>query len=1455
MIALAMPSERVQRRIDQFLDEAEEALSRTDWETARQRSEAVLSLDPENEDASTYLAAVARGSRGAGSTDGSPPTARARSSGPPEPEHPDSFVGGRYRVERFLGEGGKKRVFLAHDTTLDRDVAFGQFRTEGMDAAGRARVTQEAQAMGRVGAHPNLVNIYDIGEEAGAPYIVQEYVSGGSLAELVAEEPPPLARTLQLAQDVCSALSFIHEQNLVHRDIKPSNVFLTEDGSAKVGDFGLAVGLDRTRITMQGGMIGTPSYMPPEQALAGDVTPQSDLYSLGAMLYELVTGRPPFVGDDPTSVISQHINTPPVAPSWHSEHCPPELEELILRCLAKAPDDRPASAEEAREALARVDPLAPTARHSDSGANPLDRLARGVFVGRDAELERLRSAFDDAFAGRGSLAMLVGEPGIGKTRTAQELETYARMRGAQVFVGRTHESAGMPAYWPWIEIGNAWAANDGEFTGLQIDPTASSQLLRIFPGLAQLAPNIAQPAEIAEPEVAQFRLLDAYTAFIRAVSERAPVMLVIDDLHWADRPSLQLLQHLARSLSRMRVLVIGTFRDTDIVRASALSETLAALNREPGFERIVLRGLTRDEVASYIRSVAHFDAAPGIVNRIHEETEGIPFFLSEVVQLLTEEGRLEATSVSDIALPDGVREALGRRLDRLSEEANELLQIAAVSGREFRFDTLAAVSEHDPDALTELLEQGLRARVIEETGSAGQFRFVHALMQETLLDELSTTRRVRLHSRIGEALEARWGERAAERATRLAQHFVEAATLTSEHAGKALKYSVLAAEQAEVQSAWGAAARHYDNAFSVIENAEAAVVADEAEVLRHLGRCLALSGDQRGGFRNLMRSFDLARERGDGIAAARAAVDALWGINLPAARRLSLRGEALTELNRADPYLEAQLLVSADDGDRSNADRVRQLAEEHGYEDILIQLERFEVGPALWSLDPDVSSAARSRITELRSRMRGADQLVAFASTFVVTVPRLIVAGDLDAARAEAALGLAAAEDVNAAIPLGHARHNLACLALLHRDMTAFDENYAAYNLSDYLRKLLVSRAHEIAGNLERAVEELPTVADGGRLLPFEMMLFAGRARCLLAAGRSDQARESFEAWRNHWESGVGVLNQRLSAFAYVAESAVPLGGPEIGAAIYEEAEDWDSCRVGTWSDINLDRARGRLAFDLGRVDDARRHFETGLAWSERDRCPIEIGLNLEGLTDVSIEVGDTAAAAEYLDRAQAIFAEQGANLYLDRVLAKKLELQGGAGSDSQTSLISLTTSIEEQRPDVATAVAPDGTVTLLFSDIEDSTAMNVELGDDAWMQLLGDHNRLVREAIREHGGFEVKTEGDAFMVAFQSARDAVRCAQAMQRALDARSDEPRLRIRIGMHTGEPVREEDDFYGTHVVLASRICSHASGGEILVSSLLRDLVASSGEFELTAREPVALKGLEGEHVTYVVGWGS
>ena len=343
----------------------------------------------------------------------------APSTAEPSVDQPTSFADGRYQVKKLLGEGGKKLVYLAHDTTLDREVAFALIKTEGLDQTSRTRITREAQAMGRLG-HPHIHTVFDLGEHDGQPYIVTELM--GSDVEGAIEEADdnrlPLEQVIEIAKATCLGLEFAHSKGIVHRDLKPGNVMLTADGTAKIGDFGLAVATNRSRLTQEGMMVGTVSYMPPEQALGSEVSHQADLYSLGAMLYELVTGRPPFLGDDSVAIIGQHINTPPVAPTWHRADCPRPIEALIMRLLAKDPSERPESAADVLTALESIN-LADVATPDDEPRS-LDSLAGGAFVGRQREMGELKAALEDALSGRGRLVTLVGEPGIGKTRTAEE---------------------------------------------------------------------------------------------------------------------------------------------------------------------------------------------------------------------------------------------------------------------------------------------------------------------------------------------------------------------------------------------------------------------------------------------------------------------------------------------------------------------------------------------------------------------------------------------------------------------------------------------------------------------------------------------------------------------------------------------------------------------------------------------------------------------------------------------------------------------------------------------------------------------------------------------------------------------------------------------------------------------------------------------------------------------------
>jgi hypothetical protein len=381
----------------------------------------------------------------------------------------------------------------------------------------------------------------------------------------------------------------------VHRDVKPENIWLDHDGLARLGDFGLAANVEASRITTEGTVLGTVAYLAPEQALGRDPEPRSDLYALGAVLYEMLCGRPPFLGDDMVSVISQHLNTAPVAPRFHNGDVPVALEALILRLLAKDPAERPEAAAETgallRDARAGIDVAAPVVPAEPGAAPPSSaQLADwGRFVGRASELDALRAAFDGALSGQTAVVMVVGEPGIGKTRTVEELGVYAALRGAQVLWGHSYEGEiGVP-YLPFVEALRTFVRGLSD-EGHLLDPAAGcAEVATIVPELRDRLPHLPELPSL-EGEAERHRLFEGVTAFLVAATRIRPLVLVLDDLHWSDKPSLLLLAHLARRVRQSRLVIIGTYRDVELERSHPLAEAMAALRRERLYERVLLRG-------------------------------------------------------------------------------------------------------------------------------------------------------------------------------------------------------------------------------------------------------------------------------------------------------------------------------------------------------------------------------------------------------------------------------------------------------------------------------------------------------------------------------------------------------------------------------------------------------------------------------------------------------------------------------------------------------------------------------------------------------------------------------------------------------------------------------------------------------------------------------------------------
>jgi len=518
------------------------------------------------------------------------------------------------------------------------------------------------------------------------------------LIEKATEHRLSIEQAITIAKSVCLGLEFAHSKDIIHRDLKPGNVMLSADGTAKIGDFGLAVAIDLSRLTQEGMMVGTAFYMPPEQAMGREVTPQADLYSLGAMLYEMVTGRPPFVGDSSVAIITQHIDSsPPIPPTWHRADIPPSLEALIMQLLEKDPQKRPSSAADVLQVLESIEAGKVSEAVSEE-APTIDRgpLYRQVFVGRESELKQLQSAFDGAMSGNGALMMVIGEPGIGKTAICEQISTYATLRGGKYLVGHCYEEGSLSLpYLAFVEAMRSYVLAR-EVRDLRKElGTGAADVARIVSEIRERLK--VKPRPPGDPEEERYRLLQSVTSFLTNAARVQPLVVVLEYLHDADKGTLDMLTYIARNLGGTRLLIIGTYRDVEVDRAHPLSGALAELRRVATCDRVLLRGLNADEVSRMMNAISGQELPWSLAKAVHRQTEGNPLFVQEVVRYLVEEGlisreegRWRPTSQTpvEMRIPEGLRDVIGKRLSLLSPECNRLLSVAAVIGREFRLDVL-----------------------------------------------------------------------------------------------------------------------------------------------------------------------------------------------------------------------------------------------------------------------------------------------------------------------------------------------------------------------------------------------------------------------------------------------------------------------------------------------------------------------------------------------------------------------------------------------------------------------------------------------------------------------------------------------------------------------------------------------------------------------------------------------
>ena len=756
-----------------------------------------------------------------------------------------------YRLINKVGEGGMGQVYRAEDTKLGRYVALKLLAPEATrDQSAKRRLLAEAQSASVLN-HPNIVTIHAIEETEGIDFIVMEFVEGETLtAHLANNGALPLPSLLDIGIQIADALETAHSVGLIHRDIKPSNILITPKGVAKVADFGLAKlvrlstdEIDREALTLAanltgpGIVLGTAAYMSPEQTRGETLDARSEIFSLGSLLYECATRTRAFSGPSMLAIMHAIAAVDPPPPSKLRPELPREFDLIIERALAKDKTHRYPSAREMADALRSLRSSItgtwsgiPIVYDPDLVPNSLPS-----FVGREPELQKLEGLLRQAIEGTGRMVFITGEPGIGKTSLSDEFLRRARRQQLGILIsrGRCVEQYGTgEAYLPFLDAMGELLQGPGRERIAAImrtyAPTWCMELPTAFASSGSLE-KLQQETIGATKERMMRELGDA----LGMLSSASPVVLLLEDLHWADPSSVDLLRHLSQRISTQRLLIAGTYRPEDVERSGhPLKSYKAEMQVHNLCDEVALDSWNRQHIAEYVDvTFSPNDFPADLTALINEKTEGHPLFVANLLQYLGERGDLAKVNgrwslarplaEMDLAAPESVRAMISKKIDALEPEERRALQYASVEGTEFLSSVTAKLLGVDEIDLEESLARISKShRLIETRGEdelpdgtlATRYRFSHALYQNFLYGDLVNKRRVLLHQQAGEQLLRHYGKRAPQIATQLAIHFEQGRDFP-----RAVEYLIHAGDHAAKLYGYAEAERHYTRALNLAQ--------------------------------------------------------------------------------------------------------------------------------------------------------------------------------------------------------------------------------------------------------------------------------------------------------------------------------------------------------------------------------------------------------------------------------------------------------------------------------------------------------------------------------------------------------------------------------------------------------------------------------------------------------------
>jgi predicted ATPase/DNA-binding CsgD family transcriptional regulator len=847
------------------------------------------------------------------------------------------------------------------------------------------------------------------------------------------------------------------------------------------------------------------------------------------------------------------------------------------------------------------------------------------FIGRGMELKALRAALDRVHAGTDQLVMLAGDGGMGKTRLCEEVASEAEQRHIPTAWGRCFEEPGAPAYWPWIQ------AMRSRFDTLD-DTRLHALLGEDAAAIAGIVPELRHrlgdlpPLGALEPDQQRFQLFHAVTGFWQRIAGEGALLLILENLHWADPSSLRLLGFFAAQRGAHRLMLLGTYRQTELTRPHALGESLAELARCPGYQHLRLNGFSREETAQFLQSASGESPAPEALATLHQRTEGHPLFLVETVRYLLVESRTGTSFKPDAAgalnaIPEGVRAIIGKRLNRLSPACTRLLSIAACIGRSFSTEQLVPlVAESSEEAVLAALEEAQSAHIIESQARPDQYQFSHALIRETLYDEMLPLRRARLHQQIGELIEAQHRDAIEPCLSPLAYHF--GAALPQGSPARALEYIRRAADSAAALLAHEEAISLYQRGLDLQQRYLPEGHDIRCTLLLGLGDVQDAAGASEASRKTFLESAAVARTLGSAVALVRAAIGfetAGWRLGHPGTQAVVLLTEALaTARAQEDDRAHVDLLASLC---RAYAFTDRPAEATHAYREAAALARRLEDPVILFRALVAFQATRFFGPDQLDERLAAAREALALAGqhpqqAWAMTelygwhFADLMEKGEIEAARTVAAAQVNVARVAHQPFMLAVGLSSQTLLAIhegrfgeaeaLAQETLKAGRRFSPENAAGAYGMQMFSIRREQG----RLAEVLPVLRQFVAGQTESAIWRPGLAVLYLELGLRAQAQAEFDSLAAGDFAAIPRGALWPTSMAFLAEVCAYLEDAERAGTLYRLLSPYAGRNLSTGNNAPCfgaaDRLLGMLAATREETADAQRHFEAALAMNGR---------------------------------------------------------------------------------------------------------------------------------------------------------------------------------------------------------------------------------------------------------------